>query len=108
MAYNNQDIRADFFTLTPSDTAEQRCTGLYVGGTGDVVVKTANGSNVKFAGVPAGTFLPVETERVYSTGTTATLILGGGVFADASPDGAGAGAIATGTPIGLLLLLTKD
>jgi hypothetical protein len=108
MAYNNQDIRADWFPLTPSDTREQRCTGLYVGGAGHVTVKTANGQNVTFSNVAAGTFLPIETERVYASDTTATLILGGGVFADSSPDGAGSGAVASGTPIGMLFLLTKD
>lgn len=49
---------------------------LYVGGTGDVKVLTMFGSTVTFTAVPAGTVLPVAVIRVFSTGTTATNLVG--------------------------------
>ena len=70
--------------VTPSDTANipsvsgpagetvnNGCT-LYVGGLGDVRVLTAGGDDVVFSAVPAGTFVPVNVVRVFSTNTTAT------------------------------------
>lgn len=50
--------------------------GIYVGGTGDVAVKTANGETVTFSAVPVGTILPITVQKIMSTNTTATLILG--------------------------------
>jgi len=49
---------------------------LYVGGAGDVKVVTVGGSTVIFSAVPAGTILPVAVVRVFSTGTTATSLVG--------------------------------
>lgn len=70
--------------VTPSDTANipsvsgpagetvnNGCV-LYVGGLGDVRVLTAGGDDVVFSAVPAGTFVPVNVVRVFSTNTTAT------------------------------------
>tara|TARA_Y100000310_G_scaffold339155_1_gene430953 strand:- start:202 stop:669 length:468 start_codon:yes stop_codon:yes gene_type:complete len=48
---------------------------LYVGGAGNVRVLTAGSDDVTFTGVNAGTFLPIQVLRVYSTSTTATTIL---------------------------------
>jgi len=45
---------------------------IYVGGAGDLKVKTASGSIVTYTGIPAGFFVPVQVLRVYSTDTTAT------------------------------------
>jgi len=55
----------------------QRGACLYVGGQGDVVVEMESGSKVKFAGVAAGSFLPIQVTKVYSStdGTTATQVL---------------------------------
>lgn len=47
---------------------------LYVGGTGSVSVVTIGGDIVTFAGVPAGTTLPIQVLKLRATGTTATLI----------------------------------
>lgn len=71
-------IYRDGFNVTPSDTLllPQRADALYVGGAGDVVVDTEGGNTVKFVGVPAGGLLPFSTQKVLSTGTTATSILG--------------------------------
>lgn len=63
--------------ITPSDTAvlANDSRGVYVGGAGNIKVTTVGGSTVTFSGVAAGSLLPIRVNRVYSTGTTATLIL---------------------------------
>ena len=65
------------FTVTPSDTTDLTKTGvtIYVGGTGNLKVDMSNGDTVTFMGIQVGSFLPVQVNRVYSTGTTATNIL---------------------------------
>ena len=46
---------------------------IYVGGGGDVKVDLAGvGSAIVFKAVPAGTLLPIQATKVYSTLTTAT------------------------------------
>ena len=86
MAYQKlQSSRAA--AVTPSDTANipsvsgpagetvnNGCV-LYVGGLGDVRVLTAGGDDVVLSAVPAGTFVPVNVVRVFSTNTTATNIV---------------------------------
>jgi hypothetical protein len=60
--------------ITKSDTANLP-TGarqIWVGGAGDVKIDTISGDAVTFVAVPAGTLLPVQAKKVYSTGTTAT------------------------------------
>ena len=64
--------------VTPHDTNDLSYTtrALYIGGAGDVKVDMAGtGTAVTFAGVPAGTLLPIRVTRVYSTDTTATDIV---------------------------------
>ena len=67
-----------FRAVTPSDTTPIKggpARALYVGGTGDVVAINENGAAVKFAGVTAGSVLPIATSRVNATNTTATDIV---------------------------------
>lgn len=67
----------NFAAVTPSDTVKL-ATGLsriYVGGAGAVAVKNSAGVSVTFAAVPAGTTLPILTDQVMSTNTTATSIV---------------------------------
>ena len=67
-----------FAAVTPTDAAAflaYPCRALYVGSTGDIAVDDEAGNAVTFAGVPAGTVLPVRTKRVRSTGTTASAIV---------------------------------
>lgn len=65
----------DAAAVTPSDSADlPQFSVIYVGGAGNVKVTTAQGSAVTFSGVNAGTVIPVRVRRVWSTGTTATLI----------------------------------
>jgi len=63
--------------VTPGNSTDIRPTrSLFVGGTGDVTVDMATeGTNVTFTAVPAGSILPIQVTRVYSTGTTATFIV---------------------------------
>ena len=64
-------------TITPSDSVNNlNLLGLYVGTTGSVKVTTANGDTVTFVGVPAGKDILLNVTRVWSTGTTASNILG--------------------------------
>jgi hypothetical protein len=48
---------------------------LYVGTGGNVRVLTAGGNDVILNNVAAGTFIPIQVVRVYSTNTTASDIL---------------------------------
>jgi hypothetical protein len=85
MAYQKlQAYRAA--SVTPSDTVDipsvstQDGSGnngcvLYIGGDGDVKVTTAGGDTVTFVGLIAGSFVPVQVLRVWSTDTTATSIV---------------------------------
>lgn len=59
--------------VTTSDTvAFSTPSVVYVGVTGNVRVLTAQGDDVTFVGVSAGTIIPVQVLRVYATNTTAT------------------------------------
>ncbi len=63
-------------SVTPSDSADltYRTRAIYVGGDGSVVA-SIGGTNVTFVGVVAGTVLPIQADRILSTGTTATNIV---------------------------------
>ena len=69
----------DIFTSGETYTVyKQPETGgaiLYVGGTGNIKLTTSSGSILTFNGLNAGTFVPVQTIKVFNTGTTATNIL---------------------------------
>ena len=61
--------------VTPSDsTVLAVCRGLYVGGTGDLSVRMADGETLTFVSVPVGIF-PIQVDMVLSTSTTATNII---------------------------------
>jgi len=64
--------------ITPSDstTFTVPYRGLYVGVTGNVAIRCVDGTTATFVAVPAGAILPVECDRILSTGTTATSIVG--------------------------------
>ena len=73
-----QSPACDAFAITPSDTdnLKQVTRALYIGGVGDVKVMMKYGGVVTFKAVPVASFLPIRVKKVFSTGTTATLILG--------------------------------
>lgn len=66
------------FAVIPSDSAalERRTKGLYVGVTGDVVLRASqSAADVTFRNVPAGMILDVQASHVRATGTTASAIV---------------------------------
>lgn len=76
MSVINSQTASRAAAITKSDTGAHNFSAVYVGGGGDVSVVTAGGDTVTFAGVQAGTILPVQISRVRSTGTTATNLVG--------------------------------
>lgn len=70
----------DVVPISPSNTEDtgipsQETGGLYVTGTGNLVVVTLSGNTRTLAAVPAGTYIPLRVKRVVANGTTATGIL---------------------------------
>ena len=64
--------------VTPNDSTAVDFVGLYIGIGGDVSLRPAadTSGSVLFKNVPSGSFLPIQTNLVLSTATTATNILG--------------------------------
>lgn len=62
--------------ITPNDsTSFNKTRGLYVGSAGALRVTMANGVDVTFGAVIAGSFLPISVSKVFSTGTVASNIV---------------------------------
>lgn len=72
----NTGIAARAFAVTPSDTLPNVYSYLYVGGAGNVAVRTEGGDVAVYTGVPAGSYLWIRTAGVNATNTTATAIIG--------------------------------
>jgi hypothetical protein len=69
------------FAIVPDDTHQQAnpFSAIYVGGAGDVkvVLRNDDGTNpITFKAVPVGTIIPVAGQGVFSTGTSATNLVG--------------------------------
>lgn len=63
----------DAAAVTPSDSVNlDDISVIYCGSGGTIKVTTAQGSDVTFANLAAGSILPLQVRRVWSTGTTAT------------------------------------
>jgi hypothetical protein len=63
--------------ITPADSdLAAQVRALYIGGSGDVKITDPQGNAVTFANAQAGSILPVMAKRVWSTGTSATNIIG--------------------------------
>lgn len=74
----NKMLANSAFTVTPEDNSDLSRKGcaIFVGGAGDIKVDMhGTGTAIVFAGVPAGTMLPILVDRVYSTDTDATNIV---------------------------------
>ena len=66
----------DVATITPSDsTVFSQTRGLYIGGGGNLKVRSLLGQTVTFTNVQAGSILPIQVDMVYSTDTTASGIV---------------------------------
>lgn len=64
--------------ITKSDTVNHprgQARALYIGGVGDVAVVCLDDTVCIFSAVPVGTILPIQSKRVNSTSTTASLIV---------------------------------
>ena len=66
------------FSITPSDATvfAEYTRGLYVGVSGNVAVKMADGTTVTFTNLAAGIVHPLRVQQVLATGTTATGVIG--------------------------------
>jgi hypothetical protein len=63
--------------ITPSNTVNlANPSVIYIGVSGNIRVLTAQGDDVTFNAVLAGTVLPVQVIRVWATNTTATNLIG--------------------------------
>jgi hypothetical protein len=64
--------------ITPNDsTLFTQETALYIGTGGDVAVNMwGTNETVTFSNIPSGTFMPILVDKVLSTGTTASNIIG--------------------------------
>lgn len=69
-------VAQDAFAVTKSDSTPLDFTALYVGTTGDVAIRTFRGTTVTFPSVPAGGYVLCRGDRVMSTNTTASGIVG--------------------------------
>lgn len=79
MANNIQAMGARYAqALTKSDTTTYSppFDAVYVGGAGDVALRTADGQTVTFTGAVAGSILPVSFDRLMSANTDATDCVG--------------------------------
>lgn len=68
----------DLVAVTPHDTnalTNGVTRGLYVGGSGNIVVIAQNGQTITLNSVAAGVILPIRVTHVKSTSTTATGIV---------------------------------
>lgn len=64
--------------VTTSDSTPVYCRAIYVGGAGNVAVKTTAGATaVTFTAPPVGTVLPIAIEggQIMATNTSATLLV---------------------------------
>lgn len=65
----------DAAAVTPSDTDTFTPSVIYTGSGGIIRVMTAQGTDVTFNATQAGSVLPLQVIRVYSTTTSATNIV---------------------------------
>lgn len=75
MAYTIQTFGAAK-AITPSDTADNFFSSIYVGGAGNVTVVDEAANTTTFTAPPVGSIIPVRCVKVKATLTTATLLVG--------------------------------
>lgn len=78
-AYRTADATVsayDAAAVTLSDSTKLAPTrALYIGGSGNLKVTMAYGTDVTFSGLSAGSILPIQVTKVWATGSTATLVV---------------------------------
>ena len=64
-------------SITPDDSNDLAYVsrGVWVGGAGAMKVTMYGGETVLLSGITAGSLLPIRVSRIFSTDTTATLIV---------------------------------
>ena len=63
-------------SVTPSDSAEIPITrSLFIGTNGNIKVTMADGQEITFINLTAGTIFPIQVVKVWSTETTVTSIV---------------------------------
>lgn len=67
----------DAKSVTPSDSTDlpNAAMALYVGTGGNIQLTTMGGTTLTFSNVQGGSYLNVQTRRVWSTSTTASNII---------------------------------
>ncbi|NNU70432.1 hypothetical protein G9X67_34845 [Rhizobium sp. WYCCWR 11152] len=70
------DPAGNFAAITPHASNELlfRTRAVFVGGAGNVVAVSADGTEVTFTGVLAGTVLPIRTVRIDDTSTATAMV----------------------------------
>lgn len=76
MPLDRHGIASDAVAITPHDTTANKFESIYTGSGGTIIVRTQDGTTVTFASAAAGTTIPIKTNLVLSTGTTATSLVG--------------------------------
>lgn len=78
MPINDQDPVINCDDLTPNDTTNftKVYRGFYVGGSGNIKIRTFGDNDVTLNNIAVGVPIPIKIKRVFSTGTTATNIVG--------------------------------
>jgi hypothetical protein len=78
-AYRTADATVSAYeatAVTLSDSTELAPTrALYIGGAGNLKVTMAYGTEVTFSGLNAGSILPIQVTKCWSTGSTATNVV---------------------------------
>lgn len=71
----NSGVATDCASITPSDSTIQMWRMIYVTGAGNLKVTTWDGNDVTVA-LPAGYEFKCAVRKIFSTGTTATGLIG--------------------------------
>lgn len=73
---NVVDPAGNFAAITPHASTELafKTRAVYVGGAGNVVAVSADGTEVTFTGVLAGTVLPIRTVRIDDSSTATSMV----------------------------------
>lgn len=67
---------ANAIAITPNNTTplEKTSRGIYIGGSGNLVVEMVGGQTVTFVGVSTGCILPIRVNKVLTTTTATNLV----------------------------------